>query len=145
MESLRAFIPIDPVAKGRPRFSRGGHVYTPTTTKSYESILRWRLKDLIKQNPSIYTMALRVTIFFFLKKPDSVKRYYPSVRPDIDNYLKAVLDAMNGVVFKDDGQIVSLTVSKAYADCAGVEILIEGKPEPVKGAMHYDNSSTNAG
>lgn len=145
MESLRTFIPIDPVPKARPRFTRRGHVYTPGHTRQYEDIVRWKCKDLIQQNKMLYDMALNITIKFFLRKPESVKRYYPSVRPDIDNYVKAILDAMNGVVYKDDGQIVKLDVSKAYSDCPGVEILVEGRPEPEKGTMHYVSTNTDAG
>jgi Holliday junction resolvase RusA-like endonuclease len=144
MEPIRVFIPIDPVPKARPRFTRRGHVYTPVTTRNYEDILRWKMKDLISSNNVLYTMALCFTIRLFIRKPDSVKRYYPSVRPDIDNYVKAVLDACNGVVYKDDGQIISLTVSKAYADVPGVEILIQGRPEPVKGMMHVGNTNSDA-
>jgi Holliday junction resolvase RusA-like endonuclease len=46
------------------------------------------------------------------------------VRPDIDNYAKAILDALNGVMWADDGQIVQLTASKSYGE-PRVEIEIQ--------------------
>lgn len=40
----------------------------------------------------------------------------PAVRPDLDNYLKAIQDALDGVLWKDDGQVVQITAAKLYAD-----------------------------
>lgn len=37
-------------------------------------------------------------------------------KPDVDNCVKAVLDAMNGIVWIDDAQIVSLLARKEYLD-----------------------------
>ena len=37
-------------------------------------------------------------------------------RHDIDNLLKFVMDALNGVFFIDDGQIVAARITKAYTD-----------------------------
>jgi len=39
----------------------------------------------------------------------------PSVHPDLDKLVRAVLDALTGIVFRDDKQVVSLTASKLYA------------------------------
>lgn len=52
---------------------------------------------------------------FLLPRPASVKRPRPAVKPDLDKLARAGLDALSGVLFEDDGQVVSLTVSKQYA------------------------------
>jgi Holliday junction resolvase RusA-like endonuclease len=39
----------------------------------------------------------------------------PAKKPDVDNYAKTVLDAVNGVLFYDDGQIVKLVIEKYYS------------------------------
>ena len=61
-----------------------------------------------------------VTVSFRLPRPASVKRIRPSVKPDLDKLARAGLDALSGVLFDDDGQVVSLKVSKQYA--------IDGRP-----------------
>ena len=48
-------------------------------------------------------------------------------RPDIDNYLKAVLDGCNGVAFLDDSQVVAVYATKRYAETDGVRVIIEEK------------------
>ena len=49
---------------------------------------------------------------------------YPTTKPDIDNVAKAVFDAMNGIVFQDDKQIVNQMVTKRYSDNPRVEARI---------------------
>ena len=49
----------------------------------------------------------------------------PIKRPDADNIAKIVLDALNGIAYKDDSQIVDLSVPKRYSDKPRVEIFIE--------------------
>ena len=49
---------------------------------------------------------------------------WPTVKPDVDNYVKAILDALNGVAFKDDSQIVVLYARKIYSDNPRTEIEI---------------------
>lgn len=58
--------------------------------------------------------AVSIVLQFGLLKPKSAKREHPSVRPDIDKLSRAVLDALHGIVFKDDGQVVRLTAEKFY-------------------------------
>lgn len=73
--------------------------------------------------------ALSVFVHFVLRRPPSVKaRPYPSVKPDLDNYAKAALDALNGVAWCDDGQITSLHLQKHYAkpgEGPSIEIIVE--------------------
>ena len=59
-----------------------------------------------------------VTASFRLPRPASVKRIRPSVKPDLDKLARASLDALSGVLFEDDGQVVSLHVQKEYAGTA---------------------------
>lgn len=120
-------IPGEVVPKGRPRFSRhGGRVrtHTPNKTLIYERIVKMHA---LQQKPKeIFEDAIDVSISIHRKPPDSwsgVKKQraiqgdiQPVTKPDIDNYAKAILDAMNGIIFKDDNLIVKLTVSKMYAD-----------------------------
>lgn len=58
-----------------------------------------------------------VSLHFHLVRPKSVSKrvLYPAVRPDLDKYCRSVLDALTGIAWEDDGQVVSLTATKGYA------------------------------
>jgi len=56
-------------------------------------------------------------------------KLYPTSKPDIDNVVKLLCDAMNGVVYGDDKQIVDLFVSKVYEDSASTTVMVSMKGE----------------
>lgn len=121
MREYSAMIAIEPVPKLRARtFTRNGHVgsYTPSKTRSAEKAIREAIEFT---EPTLFTkeLPLVVRISFFLTKPSSVRREKPTVRPDLDNYTKLVLDACNKLLWEDDGQIVELHVSKHYVSALG--------------------------
>ena len=102
-----------------------GHVYfyNEKDITLYEK----KIKEIAKThipNPSIRPISL--ILVFHIKKPKTVKRLYPTVRPDLDNYEKSILDALNGVAYKDDAQVVTVLKSKQYTENEepNVEILI---------------------
>lgn len=106
--------PLDPVAKGRPRFSRkSGVAYTPEKTRAAEAELRWMMNK--QWNRPILECALVVDVAFFFRRPKSVKRLHPTVKPDLSNIFKTVEDAGNGILWRDDSQIISASISKYYA------------------------------
>lgn len=119
---------IAPLAKGRPRsFIQRGRliVTTPPATRVFERTVAQLAKAQHKGPP--IEGPLYVACDFFIEKPKSVKRRYPSVAPDVDNYAKAALDALNGIVWMDDSQIVDLRLCKRYADPgkSRIEILVQ--------------------
>lgn len=54
---------------------------------------------------------------------------YVDKRPDIDNYIKAVLDCSNEILFKDDGQVAALSSQKLYSLNPRIEIEITSLEE----------------
>ena len=112
--------PIDPVAKGRPRFTQGPRprAYTPKKTKDFEQTIKKMASQQYRNGP--LKDAVSVTIVFIIKKPKSVKRDYPTVKSDLDNYCKAALDALNGIAYVDDSQIIELNASKKYGPVGGI-------------------------
>ena len=62
---------------------------------------------------------------FRLVKGKSVKRDLPTVAPDVDKLLRAVMDALTGVAYLDDAQVVQVTASKQYGETPGVDIGIK--------------------
>lgn len=104
---------IAPFPKLRARVDRRGWTYTPKKTVEFEKQIK-NLSDRYK--PSVpYTGPLRCEMVFVIRKPKSCKRKHPSVRPDIDNFAKGVMDALSGTFWKDDGQIIELFARKEYA------------------------------
>jgi Holliday junction resolvase RusA-like endonuclease len=88
---------VAPVPKGRPRFG-SGRVYTPERTQQFETTLRWLLRQAtLKQGCVIPVLAgdVALELDFWVARRDS----------DADNYAKAVMDAGNKILYKDDRQV----------------------------------------
>lgn len=136
---LEAYLKIDiaPVAKARPRFKMiHGHAmaYTTAKTKDFEQQIAEHYA--LRANGVYFDreLPLKVSIVFGLPVPKATTksrrlamltgRLKPVKRPDIDNYAKAVLDALNGVAWADDAQIVELALYKKYAEEPYTQIYI---------------------
>ena len=89
-------------------------VLTDKETRAAEQELRLLMRSKWRGKP--LDNALRVELVFFIAKPKSVNRPYPSVRPDADNFAKLVMDCGNGILWMDDSQIVDLRVRKEYGE-----------------------------
>ena len=121
--------------KGRPRVnSYTGTVYTPTTTKDYEYLVeQYFLLKYPKFKPLEGRLSVSITAIFNIpkstKKQDISKMLEntisPTKKPDIDNIVKIILDAMNKFAFKDDTQITKLSVEKIYGTEEKILVSIE--------------------
>jgi len=115
---LDFFVPMPkPVAKARPRFTRTGIAYTPKETKdaeNYIAVLARREMRAKKLGPT--EGAVGMGIYVVLQRPKGCKKKYPTSRPDWDNYAKLVCDALNGIAYKDDSQVVKAEVLLLWAD-----------------------------
>ncbi|MDA8123443.1 MAG: RusA family crossover junction endodeoxyribonuclease [Deltaproteobacteria bacterium] len=119
-----------PVAQGRPRFFRRGNfvgTYDPDKSRTWKQDVKASVLDQLNGTPEIHEGALGVKLFFHLPRPKSLpKRVVHHVKkPDADNLAKAIKDALRGVVYRDDSQIVALEVRKVYGDPPRVIIAIE--------------------
>lgn len=133
-DAIYITIPGQPVAKGRARVTRKGWAYTPKKTRDYEGIVKQLAKAAMKGH-RILTGAVEVSILAIMRVPvswSSKKReaafrggLRPITKPDLDNLVKN-LDAMNGVVWKDDAQIVGLEAVKQYGVEPRLEIKVTG-------------------
>jgi Holliday junction resolvase RusA-like endonuclease len=63
-----------------------------------------------------------IEITFRVRRPKTVKREFPSVAPDLDKYIRACLDALTGICYVDDSQVVDIRSRKVYSDNAGADI-----------------------
>ncbi len=118
-----------PVAQGRPRAFRTTkgqiRVYDPANARDWKRTVQAQV--LLQRPPEPVGEPLAVTLAFVLPRPKSLpqRERYPARRPDIENLAKAVLDAMAGIVYRDDAQIVRLSVAKDYGPVPGVAICVE--------------------
>jgi Holliday junction resolvase RusA-like endonuclease len=117
----------EPIAKGRPRLTTfGGHAraYTPKATRDAETNIRAQIVNQLPKDYIPAAGAIFVNILIHRRKPTSTpkKVRHAIKKPDLDNYLKTVLDAMNTIVFKDDSQIITIHASKVFGDKPRIEI-----------------------
>lgn len=109
-------IPEKVKAKERPRFAfKNGRVmtYTPKGTHDFENSLK---RYVYSQNCQklLGRLEVRIQIYFAVKNK-KLWGELKDTRPDIDNFVKSILDGLNGLAWEDDGQIVKITAEKYYA------------------------------
>lgn len=131
-----------PQPKQRPRFSKySGVVYTPSDTHKYEARVRKAYLDqrskMITESGAVWAI---IKCYFPIPKSATKRRREmmmqgrrrPTTRTsgDADNLAKSILDALNGVAYKDDSQVVSLIVDKLYVTTpdgeAFVDVMLSG-------------------
>lgn len=66
--------------------------------------------------------AVKVQIYFYMPRPKTNKSDLPTAKRDIDKLARAVLDALTGVCWIDDGQVVDLSATKQWADDSGERV-----------------------
>ena len=128
-------VPGEVIAKGRPRFTRQGRTYTPKKTHDYEQkvkacyLAEYPFQPM--QFPSKEPLEIVLNVYMEIPKSASKKAKmemlmskYPTKKPDCDNYLKSICDALNGVCFNDDCQFVMATVNKLWSEEPKAEITI---------------------
>lgn len=128
-------VPGEPRGKARPRFSNG-HAYTDSETRAYEKkIAAYYHKALGGFRwPDETFLRIKVTAYYPIPKSATKTaaagmqsgRILPSRKPDIDNVLKAVLDALNGVAYKDDSRVVCVEAEKLYSMTPKLVIEMKG-------------------
>ena len=134
-QSAVAFvIPGTPVGKGRPKFARRGNfvtTYTPEKTASYENLVKVKAQEAMSGRPMIegpvaVQIALHVTppASWSQKKQLSAlaREIRPTTKPDMDNVIKGIFDAMNEIVWRDDKQVCELRVVKLYSPAAQARV-----------------------
>ena len=129
-------VPGTPIGKGRARATiAGGHarMYTPEKTVSYEGLVAHSAQVAMAGAPLIdgpasvlLEIVCQVPASWSQKKRRAALNgtVYPTTKPDIDNVEKAIFDGLNGVVWRDDVQVVEVAKRKRYGDVPGVRVTI---------------------
>ena len=126
MSTVQFMVYSDPVPKGSTKaFVVNGRACTTNAnskTKAWETLVATVAQE--HRPEELWRGPVAVALRFIVSKPKTVKRGYPSVKPDIDKLARAVLDGLTGIVFQDDAQVIDLEVRKRYGDSPGVSVLV---------------------
>lgn len=136
LKPVQFLVPGEPVGKGRPRIGRvGGHarMFTPEKTANYEGLIALAGTEAMAGR-TLLEGAVMVEMRIVLAIPQSMSKkrkaqaiageLFPTKKPDMDNVIKAIYDGLNGVVWKDDVQVVDAFVRKRYGEVPGVHVRI---------------------
>lgn len=132
-------IPGEPQGKARARvYSRTigngtdaktvSRAVTPEKTVLYENLIKTLYRGPQFDGP----VAMEIRAFYTIPKSTTKKNrqlmidglYRPCKKPDADNVIKVVADALNGIAYRDDAQVVQVVCAKFYAD-AGARVEVE--------------------
>ena len=118
------------------RYTRQGFKYTPRDVKQYARDIQYSFYAKYPTwLPSMFfEKPLRAEIEVYIKMPKSFSKtkkqraiageIRPLIKPDVDNCTKNIFDALNGIVYPDDKQIVELSVKKFYSETEFVKVRI---------------------
>lgn len=139
MSEVKFIVPGTPQGKGRARSTmrkrRDGIAiaahYTPAKTRAYEQSVSAAAHRAMLGKP-LFSGPVSLMITAFFEPPKSWPKWKreaallgdikPTGKPDLDNILKAIKDGLNGEVWKDDSQVVSVGGTKTYSEEAGVYV-----------------------
>lgn len=132
-EVIRITVPGQPQGKGRARVClRGGYAraYTPDSTAAYENLIKLAYGN---RGISVVPVELAVTAYYRIPKSFSKRKrtealsgvVRPQTKPDIDNVVKVVCDALNKVAYNDDTQVVKIVAEKYYGETPGLVVEIK--------------------
>ena len=125
------WVPGIPQSKGSTRaFDVKGRAHTTSAndkTKPWQQLVSLFASQFWKGAPPTDS-AVQIWLTFHFIRPKSVsakRRPHHTVKPDLDKLVRTIYDALTGIVYVDDSQVVFCKESKIYSDRTGVEIIIE--------------------
>lgn len=128
---MRIFVPGPPLAQGNLRRSPQGGMYERNPLlKEWRALVALKAAETMDGlEPSRAGIVLNARFLYVrpsshLTTKGALRKGAPRLpsRPDLDKLLRAVLDALTGIVFVDDGQVVKLNAGKEYGNVAGAEL-----------------------
>ena len=127
---------IKPMAKQSFRTTRNGNKYLdPSVIKYRKTIRNMAILQMQKQKAEKIEGAVNMNIIYAFRRPQSLSKKErneidngkivpKTTKPDIDNLTKAILDALNGIVWKDDAQVAQINIQKIWSAKDQIEIEI---------------------
>lgn len=136
MKHLEFVVAGPPIGKGRPKAVRQGgfvRMYTPKLTVEYETDVAFKASLVMGDMPVLETpVSMNIVAHYPIPASWSKKKQQQALaglvipgKPDLDNVGKAILDALNGVVYVDDKQVVRLVMEKRYSFEPRIEVTVK--------------------
>ena len=98
-------VPVDPIPQPRPKFGNG-RAYQPKRIVDYKNFVKMAAQVAMRDK-NIFDKCVTIELKFYRKFKPTSRNY-----GDFDNLAKAICDALNGIVYKDDSQIVRCVIEK---------------------------------
>ena len=124
---------MEPIAQKQTRFScRGGFPRAYNPSSKDQELVRWQMKPYAPLEPLLGPVEVRYS--FFMKIPKSTsgikrrqmlnRKIHHIVKPDLDNLEYLITNAMKGIIYRDDSQIVRKYAEKFYSDTPKVVVQV---------------------
>lgn len=140
---MRFEFDIEPVEQARPRatlFGKSIRLYDPKKVKVYKQQLGYLARQAMQERGlNQFDGPLEVCMVFYRPVQASISKkeralrllgvHRPTVKPDLDNYIKSTSDALNGILWADDNLIISLEAKKFYAEKPHLTVEIKEEVE----------------
>lgn len=139
MNTIRFTVPGTPKALARPRFSRHGK-FVRTYDPASNDLAKGNVVVIAAVNKpeTLLTGPIGLYLEFWMPRPkshyrtgkhagqvkESMLEAAHTSKPDLDNLIKLVKDALTGIIWKDDSQINQINAIKGYAETPRTEIEI---------------------
>lgn len=136
---IEFFVAVEPVPAGRPKFTtvkgkKGtfATAYTPKKTATHRTLLAYHAsQNAPKDGPLEGPLQLTMVVVKNKPRSYSKKRWAWDARPDLDNFIK-LIDAFQGILWKDDAQVVEIRARKEFGDRPGYHFQIERAENPLE-------------
>jgi len=106
---------------------KGGRIVTKTDSQTlggWTQAVKWAAKGAgvrVVAKPGAVTVDV---LFQFVKPKSARNREFPTVKPDIDKMERALLDALTGIAYEDDAQVVGVASRKIYSNEASTQVTV---------------------
>jgi Holliday junction resolvase RusA-like endonuclease len=124
MTPITITIPGRPQPLQRHRMARSRSYDTAQNRRNKYAVQQAALQVLGAAKPLSGPLAIEATFAFVRPKSAPKRRTMPEVKPDVDNLVKLLLDALNGVVWRDDAQVVEMRARKIYANVEQTRLVV---------------------
>ena len=139
---LRFTVPGEPVAWQRTRINRSGYHFTAAKTRAAQLAIAETARLAFGQRPLLDGPLSLSIIARCGTKAKKTHGRYKTTRPDLDNYVKTVMDALNGVIWLDDARVVQIDACKLWSETPQLTIVVS---EPIiYGQVEHGKKAGNA-
>lgn len=116
MDSVSFDLDLEPIPCPRPKVARNGKVYYPGKYSAWKAKAARMLAPVLATNGILRPWGgpIMLSVDFYVREPKTTKLDYPY--PDVDNYLKSIMDALTGLAWQDDTQVVAVRATKNWSE-----------------------------